>query len=140
LLLAYSFFRRADSIIQRNRESKIKTVLSHIEGQVPGVKFGHVDKASDAVIRIAFDHGHPYGNTSSWSRVGRETERINSDEPTMNLSDVTGHESDEIQEGSKEYGDIMHQFFHALGMLHQHQNPKRKFTISQTGACTFDLY
>jgi len=57
----------------------------------------------------------------------------------MNLSVIAGHDSG-IQEGSKEYGDIMHEFFHTLGMLHEHQHPERKFTISETGPFTYNLY
>ena len=57
----------------------------------------------------------------------------------MNLSDIAGHDSG-IQEGSKEYGDIMHEFFHTLGMLHEHQHPERKFTISKTGIFTLNFY
>jgi len=114
------------------------TVIKHIEEQVPGVKFHRVYNDSDAIIRIAFNHEHPEGKL--WSRVGREADRVNSDEPTMNLSDVAGHESDEIKEGSREYGDIMRLLFHALGMFHQHQHPGRNFSISAAGTCTFDLY
>ena len=57
----------------------------------------------------------------------------------MNLSDIAGHDSG-LQEGSKEYGDIMHEFFHTLGMLHEHQHPERKFTISESGIFTYNLY
>ena len=126
-MLYYSFFQPADNIIQRNRESKIQTIIRHIEEQVPGVKFDLVNDDNEAVIRIAFNS---CGKT--WSRVGREAERVNSSEPTMNLSDVR-HESGEIEEGSREYGDIMQGLFHALGMDHEHQHPERKFTISAIG-------
>ena len=124
-------------MIQRNRELKIQTVMNHIEEQVPGIKFLQVLKDNDAVIRIAFNHEHPYGKT--WSRVGREAERVNSNEPTMNLSDITGHESGGIQEGSKEYGCIMHELLHTLGMHHEHQHPDRPFDISAIGTCAFDF-
>jgi len=115
----------------------VDTVIKHIEAKVPGVKFDRVNEDSEAAIRIAFIHKHLYGKT--WSRVGREAERVNSDEPTMNLSDIAGHDS-VIQEGSKEYGDIMHEFLHTLGMLHEHQHPERKFTISESGIFTLNLY
>jgi len=137
LRLQYSFFQPPDNVIQRKRESKVDTLIKHIEEKVPGVKFDLVNEDSEAAVRIAFDHKHPYGKT--WSRVGREAERVNSDEPTMNLSDVAGHDSGH-QEGSKEYGDIMHEFFHTLGMLHEHQHPERKFNISETGIFTCNLY
>jgi len=105
--------------------------MKHIEEQVPGVKFNLVDNDSDAVIRIAFNHEHLYGTT--WSRVGREAERVSFNEPTMNFSDVK-HEYGNIQNDSKEYSVIMHEFFHALGMLHEYQHPERKFA---TGMCIF---
>jgi len=57
----------------------------------------------------------------------------------MNLSDIAGHVPC-VQEGSKEYGDITHEFFHTLGMLHEHEHPERKFTISETGTFTLNLY
>ena len=137
--LSYSFFKRAENaILERNRESKVDTVIKYIEEKVPGVKFDRVNEDSEAAVRIAFNYKHPDGKT--WSLVGREAERVNSDEPTMNLSDVAGHDSGEIQEGSKEYGDIMHEFFHTLGMLHEHQHPERKFTISESGIFTLNLY
>ena len=120
---------------QLNRESKVQAVMKHIEEGVPGVEFVPVNEDSKAVIRIAFDHKHPDGST--WSRVGRDAEGISSDKPTMNLSDVTGHDSGEIQLGSDEYIDIVHEIFHSLGMRHEHQHPERKFTISETGTFTF---
>jgi len=111
--------------------------MKRIEEHVPGIKFVKVlNDSSDAVIRIAFNHKHPYGKI--WSRVGREAERANLNEPTMNLSEITGHEleSGGIQEGSKEYGDIMYELLHVLGMLHEHQHPDRRFDISADGAST----
>jgi len=120
--------------MQRNRESKIEAVIKHIAG----ARFDRVHEDSEAAVRITFNHEHHHGNT--WSRVGREAVRVNSDKPTMNLSDVAGHDSGEIQEGSKEYGDIMHEFFHTLGMLHEHQHPERKSIISETGIFTYNSY
>jgi len=107
--------------------------MKHIEEQVPGIKFVQVPKDSEAVVRIAFNHEHPYGKT--WSRTGIEAERVSSNEPTINLSDVTGHESGEIQE--EEYGAIMHGLLRTLGMHHEHQHPDRPFDISIIGTCTF---
>jgi len=109
LRLSYSFFQPPDNVIQRNRESKVDAVIKRIEENVPGVKFDRVNEDSEAAVCIAFNYKHPHGKT--WSRVGREAERLNSDEPTMNLSDIAGHVSG-VQEGSKEYGDITHEFFH----------------------------
>ena len=105
---------------------------------VPGIKFVHVENVSDATIRIAFDHEHPDGKI--WSYLGMDVARVSSNKPTMNLSGVSGLGSGEIEEDSDEYGIIFHEFFHTLGMLHEHQHPEREFTIFRKGTCAFDLY
>jgi len=111
--------------------------MKHIEEQVPSIKFVRVLKDSDAVIRIAFNHEHPYGKT--WSLEGIEAADVSSNEPTMNLSDVTGHKSGRIQKGSNEYCDIMYELLHTLGMYHEPQHPVRMFDISAAGTCTSDF-
>jgi cupin superfamily acireductone dioxygenase involved in methionine salvage len=131
LLLRYSFFNPAHNIIQRNRESKIEAVMQLIEEDVPGVKFERVNTDSEAILRIAFNYTHPDGKT--WSQVGRKAEAVDSNEPTMNLADVTGYKSGDLQEMSEEYADIFHELGHALGMEHEHQHPERKFILSETG-------
>src|SRR5260221_7427266 len=118
-------------MIESKGEKKIDGVIERIERKVPGVKFVPEKNVSHATIRIAFDHEHPKGKT--WSQVGIDAAGISFNEPTMNLSEVTGLGSGEIEEDSNEYGDIVHEFFHTLGMHHEHQHPERKFTISRTG-------
>jgi hypothetical protein len=60
---------------------------------------------SDGDIRIALD------NTSgSWSYIGQQCKSIPPDSPTMNF-------------GWLDTATIIHEFGHALGMIHEHQNP-----------------
>lgn len=62
--------------------------------------------APDAEIRIAFD-----SNDGAWSWVGTDSKRISQNEPTMNLGFLDG-------------GTAGHEFGHAIGLGHEHQNPE----------------
>jgi hypothetical protein len=61
--------------------------------------------APDAEIRIAFDP-----NDGAWSYVGTDCRSIPRNEPTMNLGFMDG-------------GTTAHEFGHAIGLAHEHQNP-----------------
>lgn len=61
--------------------------------------------ASDSEIRIAFK------DDGAWSYIGTDCLDIPRDQPTMNL-------------GWVDEGVILHEFGHALGMIHEHQNPE----------------
>lgn len=69
------------------------------------LKFDFND-APDAEIRIAFD-----SNDGAWSWVGTDSKRIPQDDPTMNLGFLDG-------------GTAGHEFGHAIGLGHEHQNPQ----------------
>jgi hypothetical protein len=59
----------------------------------------------DAEIRIAFDQ-----NDGAWSYIGTDCKEIPKNEPTMNLGFLDG-------------GTAAHEFGHAIGLAHEHQNP-----------------
>lgn len=63
------------------------------------------DDAPDAEIRIAFDP-----DDGAWSYLGTDCRSIPLDEPTMNLGFLDG-------------GTAAHEFGHAIGLAHEHQNP-----------------
>lgn len=63
------------------------------------------DDAPDAEIRIAFD-----ADDGAWSYVGTDCRGIPQNEPTMNLGFLDG-------------GTAAHEFGHAIGLAHEHQNP-----------------
>jgi hypothetical protein len=68
------------------------------------LKFDFND-APDAEIRISFDP-----SDGAWSYLGTDCRRIPFDEATMNLGFLDG-------------GTAAHEFGHAIGLAHEHQNP-----------------
>jgi Astacin (Peptidase family M12A) len=76
------------------------------------LRFEFVDPSQPAEIRIAFAKG------GSWSKLGRDALSVRSDLPTMNFGWFDDSTSDE------EFRDtILHEFGHALGLVHEHQSP-----------------
>ena len=71
---------------------------------VANLKFDF-NNAPDAEIRIAFDP-----DDGAWSYVGTDNRGIPLDQPTMNLGFMDG-------------GTAGHEFGHAIGLAHEHQNP-----------------
>jgi hypothetical protein len=74
----------------------------------------------DAYIRISFSIPK-----QAWSTVGIDCFQVQSPQPTMNL----GWLDDDIQfngsEPHKNTGQVvLHEFGHAMGMIHEHTNPK----------------
>ncbi len=61
--------------------------------------------SADAQIRITFDP-----SLGAWSYLGKDNATIPSHEATMNL-------------GWVDQGVILHEFGHAIGLIHEHQNP-----------------
>lgn len=59
----------------------------------------------NAEIRIAFDE-----NDGAWSFIGTDCRKIPQNDPTMNLGFLDG-------------GTAAHEFGHAIGLGHEHQNP-----------------
>ena len=72
--------------------------------QFANLKFDF-NNAPDAEIRIAFNV-----NDGAWSYIGTDNRGIPNDQPTMNLGFLNG-------------GTAAHEFGHAIGMAHEHQNP-----------------
>ncbi len=67
---------------------------------------------SDAEIRISFKMA------GSWSYIGTDALLIPKPMPTMNFGWLTPTSSDE-----EYHRVVLHEFGHALGMIHEHQNP-----------------
>lgn len=64
------------------------------------------DDAPGAQIRVAFD-----STDGAWSYIGTDCMSIPRDQPTMNLGFLDG-------------GTAGHEFGHAIGLAHEHQNPR----------------
>jgi len=63
------------------------------------------NQATNAEIRVTFDP-----SDGAWSYVGTDNRHIPLNEPTMNLGFMDG-------------GTAAHEFGHAIGLAHEHQNP-----------------
>ena len=87
------------------KEAIKKIVMDRIQPLV-NLKFVFVpDNSPTALIRIDFDP-----DKGSWSLLGTDC-KYNKDSPTMNF-------------GWFDVGTVLHEFGHALGMIHEHQNPR----------------
>lgn len=67
------------------------------------------------MIRIAFTQGN-----GSWSYIGRDCLSIPEPRPTMNFGWLTPASPD-----AELRPVVLHEFGHALGLIHEHQNPKQ---------------
>ena len=80
--------------------------------QYANVNF-QVVSSGRADIRVAFEQ-----NGASWSMVGNSSARANQNTPSMNFGWLTDQTPDyEVKR------TVLHEFGHALGLLHEHQNP-----------------
>ncbi|KAI3616819.1 peptidase m12a astacin [Moniliophthora roreri] len=90
---------------------------------------GQRDKAN---IRISFAD-----KASSWSMVGSDANRVtDKSKPTMNL----GWLADTNPPSASDTATILHEFGHALGMMHEHQSPARGGTIHLKEPSVYQYY
>jgi hypothetical protein len=75
-------------------------------------------KNNNTDIRISFRR---LGN---WSAIGTECRTVNRYEPTMNYGDLKPNSA---EEEIQRY--VLHEFGHALGLIHEHQHPEAGETI-----------
>ena len=80
--------------------------------QYANIRLEFVDPSQPAEIRIAFDPG------GSWSLVGRDALWVPFDFATMNFGWFTDTTPD-----SEFSRVVLHEFGHALGLVHEHQSP-----------------
>jgi serralysin len=95
-------------------QARVQTVAE--EWTAPGMANLTLDFRSDGPtdIRIAFQQGN-----GSWSYLGTMCRQIVPDsEPTMNYGWLTPESTDDELRRV-----VLHEFGHALGMIHEHQNP-----------------
>jgi hypothetical protein len=100
--------------------------FAHIWSQFANIKFEFGDDPN-AEIRISFKQA------GSWSYLGTDSLVIPKDQPTMNYGWLT------TSTGNDEYSRVVtHEFGHALGMVHEHQNPAA--TIPWNKQAVYDYY
>lgn len=81
----------------------IKAIVMERLAPLMGLRFEFVP--SEGTIRIGLDN-----RKGSWSMVGTQCRQVPMNEATMNF-------------GWLDVATIIHEFCHALGMIHEHQNP-----------------
>lgn len=85
-----------------------------------------------AAIKITFDP-----KDGSWSVVGNDAWKEDADGATMNLGWVEGYTSKLARE---ERAVILHEFGHALGLLHEHQSPAHGGQTVKNPQAAIDFY
>jgi serralysin len=91
-------------------ENKVQQMARDWENYA-NISFNFI-KDGDANIRVAFE------SDGSWSYIGTDALGIPQNEPTMNYGWLETNTPDE------EYSRVVkHEFGHALGCIHEHQNP-----------------
>jgi hypothetical protein len=91
--------------------SAIKLIVKERIQPFIGLTFMFVDSSQNADIRISFN-----GSDGAWSLIGTDCRQVQiygnniQNEATMNF-------------GWFDVATVMHEFGHALGMIHEHQNP-----------------
>lgn len=86
----------------------IKPSMAHLFLTLKPATENHTD------IRIAFMPGK-----GSWSYLGTYCRQIAEPQPTMNFGWINANSPD-----SEFRSVVLHEFGHALGLIHEHQNPK----------------
>lgn len=103
--VTYSFLEEPTVEMRRTVELATEEWAKH-----GNIGFRYVDDPAEAIIRIMPDQ------MRSSSYIGRTALRVGRDTPTMRLRN--SHSNDE-----QRLTDFLHQFGHAIGMVHEHQSP-----------------
>lgn len=83
----------------------------------------------DAEIRVAFDP-----KDGNWSQIGTICRNVPKDKPTMNLGALASPQSE-----ARYKSVVLHEFGHALGLIHEHQSPNSAITWNEE-VVKADLY
>ncbi len=95
-----------------------QVVNTHLQPLIPRIKLVWGAPLRDAQIRISFRE-----KGQAWSCIGSQALDVPLAEPTMNL----GWLDDDTDFDATQYKGtgqvVLHEFGHAMGMIHEHQNP-----------------
>lgn len=117
-VLRVSWWGREEKPVSAKLKERVKDVAKQWDAICNiGLDFG--DYGDDAEIRIAFNP-----DNTSWSFVGKDCLIPHSeggpakDKPTMNFGWLNEYSRDDVLQSV-----VLHEFGHALGCIHEHQNP-----------------
>jgi hypothetical protein len=110
--LTYYFFNTANLRGGSVQEQAVRDAFDTWKQLGIGLNFREVDSASDAIVKVGFDH-----NDGSWSYVGRDCLKH-----AAGPKDVTTNFGWDL---TTPYGrdTALHELGHVLGFPHEHQNP-----------------
>ncbi|RXW13971.1 hypothetical protein EST38_g11881 [Candolleomyces aberdarensis] len=115
----------------KNQQNKVKEVLKLWQEHV-NLDFNFVeDNDTSAIIRISFDP-----NRGSYSYIAKDMFLPSKTEQTMNLGLVW----DDPAITDQEMGNILHEFGHAIGFLHEIKNPRRDEKLKLREKVIIDYY
>lgn len=105
------------------QDSRTKKVLEYasIWSEHCSIKFQATAKVEEAKIRVAFQA------PSNWSYIGTDALGVPRKEPTINLGSL----DDKLPEKDCKQ-IVLHEFGHALGLIHEHQSPAVKINWNKT--------
>lgn len=94
---------------------RVRAVAEEWTGEKMANLSFHFANSGPADVRVGFEQGD-----GSWSYLGTQCRRISPSERTMNYGWLTPDSpDDEVRRV------VLHEFGHALGLIHEHQNPDR---------------
>lgn len=102
------------SVLQKSKTKKYARYWTRKNKANANIKLKFVN-GKKAMIRISF-----IADSGSWSTVGTDCNIVPANEPTMNFGWLRNNTEDDEWERV-----VVHEFGHALGCIHEHQNPAK---------------
>lgn len=96
-----------------------QVITTHLQPLMKNIQFVWNTPPNESEIRVSFAL-----KDQAWSLVGKDALDIPKNEPTMNLGWVDNDEEYDDEHYKNTGQVVMHEFGHAIGMIHEHQNPK----------------
>lgn len=104
-------FLDGDKDVQARIKAAVKEWTAPDTAQL---RFVFLNDAKKADVRISFTR------KGSWSTIGTSCKTVASDQPTMNFGWLNANtDNQELRRV------VLHEFGHALGLIHEHQNPAK---------------